>query len=193
MYSKKLFTVLTVMAIVFISFSCEKIKDEINKAASFEVDTDLPDHYFQVDSIQSSTFKSTNAWEILTSYEGSANLDSIFDANDLSSASVENGEFNSVVVSIVNPTEGMNLDFVSEMRVYIANSSSETGSIVATTGTIPAGSTSVTFNLNNENIASYINNDSFYIKLEGNMVGPVPVGFIPMVMTAGITFTVIPL
>jgi hypothetical protein len=190
---KKLSAVLTVLLIVFISFSCEKIKDEINKAAAFDVNTNLPDHYFQVDSIQSSTFKSTNEWEILTQFEGSVNLDSIFEANDLSSASVENGEFTSIGVSIVDPTEEMNLDFVSEMRVTIANNSNEEGLIVATTGTIPAGSTGVVFSLNNENIATFLNNDSFYIKLEGNMVGPVPVLFIPMVMTSGITFTVNPL
>lgn len=178
---------------VFISFSCEKIKDEINKAAAFDVNMNLADHYFSVDSLDFTVLKSVTEWQTLTEYDGYINVDSIFAANDLSTASIEEGQFTEVTLSLVNPLPGMNLNFTDEMHVTIANSSSEAGTIVATTGTIPANSTSVTFTVNETNIAPFINNTNFHIKLEANVIGPIPGFTIPMVLAAGVTFTVIPL
>lgn len=193
MTRKKLFTITTVLLMLFISFSCEKIKDEINKAAAFDVNTSLEDHYFSVDSLDFKSLKSVNEWQTLTEFEGSVNVDSIFTANGLSTASIEEGEFTLVTVSLLDPLPGMNLNFTDEMHVTIANSSSEAGTIVATTGTIPANSTSVTFTVNETNIAPFINNTDFYIKLEANVIGPIPGFTIPMVLESDITFTVIPL
>jgi hypothetical protein len=182
-----------IIMIMLFSFSCEKIKDEINEAAEFDVNQNLTDHYFTLDSNNYKSTAGINAWQILTSFEGYINVDSIFQANNLSSASINDGEFTNVTVSIVNPTPIMNLDFISEMRVTIAMSSSENGTIVATTGQIPQGSTSVTFTINETNIAPFINNNNFYIALEGDVVGQMPVGFIPMVLQSGVSFTVTPL
>ena len=193
MTRKKLFTISTVLLILFISFSCEKIKDEINQAAAFDVNMDLDDHHFSVDSLDFTALKSVNEWQTLTEYEGYINVDSIFEANDLSTASIEEGQFTEVTLSMVDPEPGMNYNFTDEMHVTIANSSSEAGTIVATTGTIPANSTSVTFTVNETNIAPFIDNTNFYIKLEANVIGPIPGFTIPMVLAAEVEITVLPL
>ncbi len=178
---------------VFMSFSCEKIKDEISDAVAFDVNTNLDDQYFTLDSLEYSTGKGTNAWFTLTEFSGYINVDSIFSANNLSSASIENGTFTGVQVSLDNPPMGANFNFANEMRVTIATTVDGEATEVATTGTIPSNSTSLDFTVNQTNIASFINNNNFYVKLEADVVGPIPVALLPLIMTSQLTFTVTPL
>ncbi len=176
-----------------ISFSCEKVKDEINEAAAFDVNMNLDDHYFALDSLDYLSGKSVKGWQTLTQFDGYINVDSIFSANNLSSASIENGTFTSVQVNLINPVPGVNFDFANAMKVSIATTAEGAGTEVASTGTIPPGSTSLTFTVNSTNIASFINNNYFYVKLEADVIGPIPALILPMVLMSGVQFTVIPL
>jgi len=192
MTKKQLFTISTVIILMVISFSCEKVKDEINQAAAFDVNMNLDDHYFSVDSLDYTSGKSVKGWQTLTQFEGYVNVDSLFSANNLSSASIENGEFTQVELSLVDPLPGLNLNFASAMRVSIATTSDGEGTIVAQ-GSIPQNSTGIVLDLNATNIAPFVNNNYFYVKLEADIVGAIPVYMIPMVLMSGIQITVIPL
>lgn len=193
MTHKKLFAISTVLLMLFISFSCDKIKDEINDAAAFDVDMGLDDHYFSLDSLDFVSGKGVKGWQTLTQFEGYVNVDSIFSANNLSSASIENGTFTSVELNMTNPLPGLNFNFANQMRVTIATTADATGTEVASTGTIPANSTSLVFTVNSTNIASFVNNNYFYVKLEADVAGPIPAITLPLLLMSGIEFTVLPL
>lgn len=193
MTKKQLFAISTIILMVFVSFSCEKIKDEINDAVAFDVNTSLDDQSFSLDSLDYLSGKGTSAWLTLYQFNGSVNVDSIFSANNLSSASIENGTFTGVQVSLDNPPMGANFNFANEMRVTIATTADGEATEIATTGTIPTNSTSLDFTVNQTNIASFINNSNFYVKLEADVVGPIPVALLPLIMSSQLQFTVTPL
>ncbi len=182
------------MPFLFMTQSCETVKDEINKIASFDVSMDLPDQYFVLDSNDYKSGKTLLEEKVFTQFYISVNLDSIFEANGISTGLISEGAFTNVTVLLENPVEGVNFDFVNSMRVTVsetADFSSET--LIASTGTIGDGSTSVTFNLETVNILNYLNQSDFYMRLYGDQDGPLPVALLPMLLQSGISFTVEPL
>ncbi len=179
---------------LFLTQSCDKVKDEINKVASFDVSMDLPDQYFVLDSNDYKSGKALLEEKVFTQFYISVNLDSIFEANGISTGLISEGVFTNVTVLLDNPVEGVNFDFVNSMRVTVsetADFSSET--LIASTGTIGDGSTSVTFNLETVNILNYLNQSDFYMRLYGDQDSPLPVALLPMLLQSGISFTVEPL
>lgn len=193
MTKKQLFAISTIILMVFVSISCETIKDEINEAAAFDVNTNLDDQYFSIDSLDFLTGKSVKGWQTLYQFDDYINVDSIFAANNLSSASIENGVFTSVQLDFQNLVPGLNFDFAQEMQLSIATSAGGTATVVASTGIIPANSTNLVFTVNSTDIASFINNDHFYITLEADMIDSLPFLHLLMQLNSGVQFTVTPL
>ncbi len=190
-----LFAVLiTTLPFLFLTQSCDKVKDEVNNVSAFDVSMNLPDQYFVLDS---NDFKSTKGIvdeQIFSEFHISVNLDSIFEANGISAGLISDGEFTAITISLVNPAEGVNFDFVNSMRVTVSETSNfAEETLLASTGTIANGSTSITFNLETVNILSYLNKKDFYMRLYGDQNGPLPVNLLPMLLQSGITFTVEPL
>lgn len=199
MKTKQIFFALIIAAIpfLFITQSCEKIKDEINEAAAFDVPIDLPDYHFDLDSASlTKSAASINAEVVITEQSVNVNLDSILSANGVSSATLSSASFTSVVISMTDTVTfpDVNFDFMDGMRVVLSSTSdfsSETQ--VAHAESIPAGAKKVTLILNNPGIQSFIDNQNFYLRLYGTLGAPAPMAVIPLVLQSGIQFTVNPL
>ena len=110
----------------------------------------------------------------MTTYEVAINLQQVLEDNDLSSASFSDGSFTSFTVSIVSPI-GTTFDFVEQMRVLVSMSPTfEPATQVASTDMIPAGSTSVSFNIPDVDVTPYLEANIFYVALEGYKVAALP-------------------
>jgi hypothetical protein len=93
-----------------------------------------------------------------------------------------------------NPVEGANFDFMSGMRVVLSETSDFTGETqIAIADEISDGSTTVTFTLDNESIQSFIDNDSYYLRLYGDLNGALPFATLPLILQSGLQFTVNPI
>ena len=185
--------ILAAIPFLFLTQSCDKVKDEVNNATKFDVSMNLPDHHFVLDSNDFKSSASIKAETILTEQAISVNIDSIFSANGLSSASLSNAGFTNITVVMENPLPGANFDFMSGMRVVLsetADFAEETQ--IAIAENIPAGSTSVTFTLDNSGVQSFLDKHNFYLRLYGQM-GSLPWPMLPLILQSGIEFTVNPL
>lgn len=189
----KRITLLTLFAgffvMAFVATSCDKVKE----LASFKVSINSPEHRFVLDSANFLT-KASMEETLLTSQHITVNIDSVLNANGVSSATITNGTLTNVVMAIVAP-EGTNFDWLSSARVTASTSLENlaNGTEVAHTGTIEAGSTSITFILDNAAITQYINNNNFYIGLYGTLAGPLPASQITLSLNSTVVFTINPL
>ncbi|NOX48341.1 MAG: hypothetical protein GXO89_15330 [Chlorobi bacterium] len=179
---------LAAIPFLFLTQSCDKAKD----ATKFDVSMDLPDHYFVLDSNIVKSSASIKEETMLTQQAISINIDSVFSANGLSSASLSNAGFTHITVLMDNPLPGANFDFMSGMRVVLSETADSEETQIAVAENIPAGSTEVTFTLDNSAIQSFIDNHNFYLRLYGQM-GPLPWPMLPLILQSGIEFTVNPL
>ena len=185
--------ILAAVPFLFLTQSCDKVKDEINEASKFDVSMDLPDHYFVLDSNDFKSSTSIKEETILTEQAININIDSILSANGLSSASLSDAGFTHITVLMNNPLPDANFDFMSGMRVVLSeNENFDPETQIAIAENIPAGSTSVTFTLDNSAIQSFIDNHNFHLRLYGQM-GPLPWPMLPLILQSGIEFTVNPL
>ncbi len=176
MKTKHLFFAMVIVALPFMFFtqSCETVKEEIQEAAAFDVAMDLPDHYFELDSAEI-TKSSTKEEMVLTEQSVEIGLDSILTSYGINSATLSNATFTSVTLTMDNPVQGANFDFMSGMRVVLSETSDFANETqIASAEEIPAGSTEITFTLDNENIQSFIDNDSFHLRLYGDLNGALP-------------------
>jgi hypothetical protein len=162
--------ILTAIPFLFLTQSCDKVKDEVQEAAAFDVSMNLPDHHFVLDSNDFKSSVSIKSETILTEQAISINLDSILSANGISSATLSNSAFTEIKLKMDedNLISGANFDFMSGMRIVL----SETADFAAETPiaiaeNIPVGSTEVTFTLDNSNIQSFIDNHNFHLRLYG--------------------------
>ncbi len=186
--------IIAILPLLFLTQSCDKVKDEVNKVAAFDVSMNLPDQYFVLDSNDFKSTKGILEEKVFSQFYISVNLDSIFEANGISTGLISDGEFTAITVSLENPAEGVNFDFVNSMRVTVSETSDfAEETLLASTGTIADGSTSVTFNLETVNILDYLNKKDFYMRLYGDQNGPLPANLLPMLLQSGIKFTVEPL
>ncbi len=190
-----LFALLAVaLPFLFLTQSCDKVKDEANKVAAFDVSMDLPDQYFELDSNDFKSGKGLLSEVVFDQFHFTVNLDSILQSYGVSSGLLSDGVFNSITLSIVNPSSGVSFDFVNSMRVAISETADFANeSTLASTGEIADGATSVTFTLETLNITEYLNKSDFYIRIYGEQDGPLPVNLLPLLLQSGITFTVNPL
>ncbi len=185
--------ILAAVPFLFLTQSCDKVKDEISEATKFDVSMDLPDHYFVLDSNDFKSSTSIKEETILTEQAININIDSILSANGLSSASLSDAGFTHITVLMNNPLPDANFDFMSGMRVVLSeNENFDPETQIAIAEDIPAGSTSVTFTLDNSAIQSFIDNHNFHLRLYGQM-GPLPWPMLPLILQSGVEFTVNPL
>ncbi len=168
--------------------SCDETKDAINDLATFEVNYDLPAVQFELDSLN---FKATEV--VLAETTISVNIDSILNANNVSSGALEGATFTKITVSILSP-DGANFDFVENMRIsaaFLADFSDEVQ--LATTGTIEDGSTTVDFIFENNDLTTYLQAEQFHTRLYGTLNGPVPFGLVGMEWLSTVQITIAPL
>ncbi len=185
--------ILAAVPFLFLTQSCDKVKDEISEATKFDVSMDLPDHYFVLDSNDFKSSVSIKEETILTEQAININIDSILSANGLSSASLSDAGFTHITVLMDDPLPDANFDFMSGMRVVLSeNENFDPETQIAIAEDIPAGSTSVTFTLDNSAIQSFIDNHNFHLRLYGQM-GPLPWPMLPLILQSGVEFTVNPL
>ncbi|RLD61377.1 MAG: hypothetical protein DRJ05_02785 [Bacteroidetes bacterium] len=195
MKTKHLFFAMVVAALpfLFLTQSCETVKEEIQEAAAFDVAMGLPDHYFPLDSVEISESGAKNEI-ILTEQSVEFGLDSVLSSYGINSATLSNATFTSVTLTMDNPVQGASFDFMSGMRVVLSETSdfaSETQ--IASADEIAAGSTMITFTLENENIESFLENEDIYLRLYGNLNGPLPFATLPLILQSGVAFTVNPI
>ncbi len=195
MKTKHLFFAMVIVALPFMFFtqSCETVKEEIQEAAAFDVAMDLPDNYFVLDSVEISK-SGAKEEKVLTTQSVEVGLDSILTSYGINSATLSNATFTSLTLTMDNPVEGANFDFMSGMRVVLSETSDFANETqIASAEEIPAGSTEITFTLDNENIQSFIDNDDFYLRLYGDLNGALPYATLPLILQSGLQFTVNPI
>ncbi len=174
--------------------SCDKVTNESKRIANFNVSMNLPDQSFILDSAMFKSEETVSFEKVLTQFVININLDSIIKAHNIFAADIESGKFIIFFLTIVNPMAGMNLNFVSDLRVAISENAGFSPELdVAMTNTIPADSKSITFSLSDTDITNYLAKQHFYIRLYGNKTAQMPVISIPFIFQSGVTFTVNPL
>lgn len=186
---KKLIFPVILLLIGFTMFqSCDETEDAVKDLATFKVNYDLPAVSFELDS---ALFKSEEV--ILAQTTVSVNIDSILEANNVSSGMLEGAQFTKVTVEILSP-DGANFDFVDNMRVTVAmNSDFSDENQIAETGNIQEGSTSVDFIFDNTDLSAYMTADNFHSRLYGTLNGPVPFGMVGMQWLSSVQITIQPL
>ena len=176
-------------ATMIFTSSCDKVKD----LTSFDVRITAPEHRFTLDSV-GMPVKSSMTETLFTYQLVNVNIDSILQANGISSATISNGGLTEVVLAIVLPV-GTTFDWLSSGRA-VASLTLEglaTGTQIAHTAPIAPGSTSVNLILDNAAMTPFINNNNFYIGVYGTLLGPLPTTTVTCTLNSTFTFTVSPL
>lgn len=177
---------------LFLSQSCEKIKDEIEKEAAFDVSIDMPTESIDIDS---ATYKSSDGiqeWKILKEYSVAVDLQKILDDNDLSSAEFRDGKYETATARIIYP-EGLTFSFLDRMYIALSlNPNFDPEVKVAETDNIPAGATSAVFNIVPTDITSFIEAPVFYVRVYGNKVTTLPTTLVVLDIESKVKVTVEP-
>lgn len=162
---------------IFVLPSCEKIKD----ATRIKVKYDLPNQYFNVDSV--SLFKTE---KLLFAKSFNTNIDSIVDANKGSLGDVK---FSQIKLSVDSPT-WVTLSWLASVRATITP---EGGSPieVATSSSIDANARTIDIIVKNTNIASSVKGP-FMLSIYGNLNGPVPAAVIRMLLQPELELSISP-
>jgi hypothetical protein len=184
MKTKTIFIFLIAAVPLIFLTSCEKVKD----LASVNVSYDLPDLYFQY---VPAMYKDGEV--ILYSGALQVNLDSILNANGLSSGFVGATTFSQFSVTIEQP-ENANFGWLKSARAVVSQNSSfdpqaQIGSVV---NSDPVAKT-VTLTLNNVNIRPYLGTSNFYLTLYAELTGPVPYEWINMYASSQLRMVLEPL
>ncbi len=166
--------------------SCNKIKDLV----AFDVNKPLPTQKFEIDSASASA-----KGDILL-FESSfyINLDSILAANDISAAKISNSKFKKILLSIVNPSATRQFGFASHLSVKLStNDQFDNAELIASASNIKPGDSTITFKMENIALDKYIEQSTFYYRLYGSIISPVPVTKLAVEMQSAVQFTVKPL
>ena len=169
---------------MFITQSCDKVTE----AAEFDVKKELPTVHFDLDSASTK--------EVVILYEDffDINLDSILEANGVDKGKVKDGKFESITISIDNPTPEMQLGFITELDFKVASDESfEDAEVLASAHDIKIGDTKIEFKVSDKALDKYIEMSKFYFRLYGEKVGEIPVETLPLLLDAKVKFTVSPL
>ncbi|MCK5846116.1 MAG: hypothetical protein KAG84_01660 [Bacteroidales bacterium] len=166
--------------------SCEKIKE----AAAFNVQQELPDHHFDLDS--SATSSKGEALLYSAYYE--INIDSIFKANDIDKGKISEGKFKKILISIEDPKDAMQFGFLSSISFRLGENEDQNDAvIIASAKDIKQGDTEIVFDVNDDNMDKYLEQDKFFFFVFGTLTGPVPVEKLPLIIKSQIEFKVSPL
>ena len=174
----KKFRLLTLVAIVpflFLSQSCEKIKDEINKIAAFDVTIELPAQVITIDSVDYKSSDGVLDWTILEQYKIDVDLKQILEDNEIEAADFSDGRWNSYEATLIYPDWVDFSSFTDKFKVTAAINQNFADEIeVAYTETINPGTKTVTFSVNDVDLTSYIKAEVFYLRIWGFKTNALP-------------------
>ncbi len=164
------------IGILFFLFpSCEAIKE----ATQVNVNHDLPDSYFSVDSL--SLLKSE---KLLFSQTFTVNIDSIIDANG---GSLDGVSFYMVQLSVVTP-DWITFDWLTSARATITPLGGSPIQVAASTS-VNSLTRTVDFVVQNLDVASSVEGP-FLLNIYGDLNGPLPAKSIQMLLRSGFKITV---
>ncbi len=167
--------------------SCEKIKDAI----AFDVEQDLPAQNITLDS----TLNSTKGPALLYKNSFKVNLDSIFQAHDISDGKISDSKFKSISLTI-DPVEHpmLTYDFIKSVSFRLGLSdNAEAAVVIAEKLNIDPESTVISFDINSNDLSTYIDQKEFFFYIYGEMDGELPEEELDLIMKSTVKFTVNPL
>lgn len=169
---------------LLINSSCKEIKD----AAAVTVSYDLP-------KINFTYYRATDkATEVLL-YSGMVqiNLDSLLNANGLSSGVVGSTYLTQFTLTIDDP-DNATFSWLESSRVQFAQDAGfQTAVEVATAVNSNPNAKVLTLTTNNVNIRPYLGNTAFYMRVFATMNGPLPWEWVGMYINSQLKFTLEPL
>ncbi|RLD40872.1 MAG: hypothetical protein DRI86_14475 [Bacteroidetes bacterium] len=183
----KLFSALAlfVMGALFTQ-SCEKIKD----AVSFKVEQDLPDHHFDLDSAATSSKGENLLYQAY--YE--INIDSVFEANGIDKGKISDGKFKQIIIKVDDSDTQMNFGFLESLSFRLGDSDNAMEAVtIAAATNIKDGDMELIFDVNDDSVDKYLEQDRFYFFVFGKILKPVPVEQLPLLIKSKIEFQVNPL
>ncbi|MCB2220810.1 MAG: hypothetical protein KQI35_10480 [Bacteroidetes bacterium] len=179
--------------ILFVLVSCEKVKEELGNAASFDAAVDLPEQTIIIDSTAFKSGTAINEVIPIHIFEVTIDMASIYEAKNITSAAIEDAGFEKISLNIIDPEE-MTFDFIKSMYMAVSPEIDFANEkVVGSTGEIPEGSTNVTFAIESIDISGLVSEKHFYVGLFGDKKGPIPVSTLTMLLDSKIKFTVNPL
>jgi hypothetical protein len=184
MKTRILLTLLTIVVFpVFFLSSCSKIKD----LTAFDVTYNVPRTTF---TYTPTTNKSGE--QILYAGYVSANLDSILNANNISTSAIENATFTKCSITIEKP-DNVTFSWLHSARAEISENAGSTPAEVGNVTVADPNAKTVNFVLNNTNIRPYLGGKSFYFRILGVLNGPVPSDWVQMYMDGTLLLHVQPI
>ncbi len=161
------------MPFLFLSQSCEKIKDEIEDAATVEATIELP---AVVVTIDSSSYKSTSDdMKVIKEYSVEVDLQEILDDNNIEKAEFKNGKMDAYEATLIYPTGIDFYSFTDEMKVTAALESDFSDEVlVAHTPKISPSTQTVAFLVEDLDITSFIKAEIFYLRIWANKTNELP-------------------
>jgi hypothetical protein len=173
---------------LFVFQSCKKIVE----AAEFDVDKDLPQQRFVLDSA------STKGEEVIL-YESffDIDLDKILEDNGIDKGKIKDGKISALKITIDEPTpemEEVGLGFVSSLRFVVSEESDyAVEEQIAEAKDIQQGDQSIVFKMNDKYLDKYLELSKFYFRLYGVKESEIPVEEIALLLDSRVKFTVSPL
>jgi hypothetical protein len=152
---------LTLVVIAMINFqACDEIKDATTQTITVDGGT----HEFTIDSIAFNTNKATQSYETVFESTIDINLVQTLEDNGFSTDMLTAGSVTSVELTIINP-ENANLSFFTAARFSVGSGADDMEVVAETTNVDPAAQ-SVTFEIYETNILTYLETNPLHIKLE---------------------------
>ncbi len=151
---KKLAAIITCSVLLTGLFSCQKTKDDINKATEFDMNysVDVP-------------VPSNPSYTVTAPFDVSTPEISTGSAGRFSSESTTKDLITEIKLTKFNISNSSgNLNFLKEISIYI-KTSSKAETLVAVKKNIPANSTSVVADLQDVNIKEYISSEKMQFRL----------------------------
>ena len=171
----RLLTLVAIVPFLFLSQSCEKIKDEINKIAAFDVTIELPAEVITIDSVDYKSSDGVLDWTILEQYKIDVDLKQILEDNEIEAADFSDGRWNSYEATLIYPDWVDFSSFTDKFKVTAAINQNFADEIeVAYTETINPGTKTVTFSVNDVDLTSYIKAELFYLRIWGFKTNALP-------------------
>jgi hypothetical protein len=173
---------------LFVFQSCKKIVE----AAEFDVDKDLPQQRFVLDSA------STKGEEVIL-YENffDIDLDKILEDNGIDKGKIKDGKISALKITLDEPTpemEEIGLGFVSSLRFVVSEESDYAAEEqIAEAKNIQHGDQSIVFKINDKYLDKYLEQSKFYFRLYGVKESEIPVEEIALLLDSRVKFTVSPL
>ena len=164
--------------------SCEKVKD----LAASDVTLNLPQQHF---TFSGSSMKSGDEVVLYSNFV-EVNLDSILNAEGISSGSLTATTFTTLSITMEQPVDST-FHWMSSMRAVVSDNENfspehEVGNAV---NNDPLSKT-LTVTLNNTNITQYLTQPSFWLRLYCTPTGPMPSYSIGMFMDGSVKLRITP-